>query len=49
MPVWDKRMPVWEERMNIICQNVGSPMKAFAGDTPLHFVLRKHCRSESDY
>ena len=40
---------VWEDKMNIISQQVGTPIKGNSGDTPLHFVLRKQCRSEEDY
>ncbi|CAD8103240.1 unnamed protein product [Paramecium primaurelia] len=40
---------VWEEKMLVISQNVGTPMKGINGDTPLHFVLRKHCRNQNEY
>ncbi|CAD8126902.1 unnamed protein product [Paramecium sonneborni] len=40
---------VWEEKMLVISQNIGTPMKGVNGDTPLHFVLRKHCRNQNEY
>lgn len=40
---------VWEEKMLVISQNVGTPMKGVNGDTPMHFILRKHCRNQNEY
>ncbi|CAD8128087.1 unnamed protein product [Paramecium sonneborni] len=39
----------WDDQMKHISQILFVPLKGVNGDTPLHFILRRQCRNESDY